>query len=220
MQEARVARAEAGPVRGSGGPDLPPDRVAEHDRDGDAAVLAELVQQLALDVREVGVVERAEVGAAVARSRVEHHVVALELVDLVVGAALLAGRQIADVDQRAHDALRRASQRSIDSDAASIAPRAASAATSSTSSIRCAAATAVATAISATSSRSRLVRRRRVREHAPGSGARRRRAGLGALTSTSSSAATTVGSNWVPAQRRSSASADLALERACGRDGR
>ena len=163
------------------------------------------MQQLALDLRQVGIVERAEVRAAVL-DHGQHHVVALELVDLVVGAALLAGREIADVDQRADDARCAGSQRSIDSDEASIAPSAASAATSSTSSIRCAAATAVATEISATSSRSRLSGKALAR-------ARRRRPGR--LTSVAARRADSVEQRVddggvelrCPAQRRSSASA-------------
>ena len=83
-----------------------------------------------------------------------------------------------------------------------------------TSSSLCAAATAEATAISATSSRSRLALPPTTSATiAPGSGRPLAVSPASARSSTSSSAATTVGSNWVPAQRRSSASASSRGER-------
>ena len=92
VQEARVAvgerRRSRGPRVAYRSAPIPP---AEHDRHGDAAVLAERLQQLALDVRQVGVVERRRSACRRARARSSSTSSPSSVVDLVGGAALLAG---------------------------------------------------------------------------------------------------------------------------------
>jgi hypothetical protein len=59
------------------------------DRDGDRVVLVDLLEQLALDRDDVGVVERRDVRLP-ALQQAAQQVVVVEEVDLVGGAALLA----------------------------------------------------------------------------------------------------------------------------------
>ena len=103
VQEARVALAERRLVGGARRPDLAPGLAAERDRHGHAASACRARAAGRASIGgDLGVVERAEVGAAV----LEHAAqvaVALELVDLVDGMALLAGGEVADVDERAQD---------------------------------------------------------------------------------------------------------------------
>jgi hypothetical protein len=101
------------------GPQLAPRPAGELDRHGDAVLLAQPAQQLALDRVRLGVVDRGHVRPALFEDLAQG-VVGVELVGLVARAALLARAQVAHVDQRAQDPAL-ASQREMDSEAAPMA---------------------------------------------------------------------------------------------------
>ena len=98
LQEADVGGAERRVAGGGRRPDRAPAVALDLDRDAHVGRLLELPQQLDLSRVGVGVVDRREVGLAALRQFAETWIGA-DLVGLVGRQLLLAGAEVADVDQ-------------------------------------------------------------------------------------------------------------------------
>ena len=102
LEQPQVVLVEVGPARVAARPQLPPGDVAEHDRHGQARAPPEPLEQGPLGLVQVGVVDDADVGAALEQQPLER-VVAGQPVDLVARVGLLARRELAGVDDGAQD---------------------------------------------------------------------------------------------------------------------
>ena len=99
LEEAHVLAAEARLARRCGGVDLAPDLVLDQDRHGHVGFLAQPLEQRGRPGVDVRIVYGVEVGDAVAEQALGHRILA-QRVDLVGGIALLAGAEVAHVDDR------------------------------------------------------------------------------------------------------------------------
>ena len=105
LEEAHVLTPKARLAGRGGRVDLAPGVTLDHDRHADLRLLAEPSQARGVPRVDTGVVDGVEVGDAVAQQPIAGAILAQQ-VDLLVRVAVLAGAEVADVDDRAqHSAL-------------------------------------------------------------------------------------------------------------------